>query len=564
MQGRAGGGRFVEGHTVRVNTLRFMERWRRRIPPLAAIVLAAGVRAAEPEAPRPMSSMYPGAQALREASGEIVCLVDTEHPDDVRKNLRDRAPRHHPMERIRLCLELETAGLPCLLVHASMVSTGDLDRAAVRAVVLCGRNRSSGAAADEALFALIRGCRKPLLGLGGGQGLIARAWGGTVGNLRRLAPGETDPEPGYAPGLLKETGFTAVRVSGHDPLFEGLGGTIAVMQRHSTEIQELPPGFQVLASTDACSVQALRHRDRPVYGVQFLPERFDEAHPDGRRVLQNFFAIAGIDTARRLPEARAAFRERTRALVREVCRDPAEMLRQAEPFVALIDMEGPEAVASPVRGSGTGRTHAGKIAEFRARIEGELAGLPCVVVHYAEVRTEHFASPKLRAVVLSGAASPSVEPMLHDLYAVIRDARVPVLGICAGHQHIAKAHGSAVASMRPLRKGETDPNPRYHPGLFKEWGFLPVRIARRDPLFEGLPDTIVVQEYHVAGVRSLPEGFDRLAGTDECEIEAFRRRDRTVYGIQFHAECYDDDHPDGRLVLQNFFRIAAERAEAPP
>jgi GMP synthase-like glutamine amidotransferase/outer membrane protein assembly factor BamB len=500
--------------------------------------------------------MYPDAQALRTATGEVICLVDTEHPDEVRKSLRDRPPRYHSLERVRLCIELETAGLPCLLVHASMLDPADLDRTPVKAVVVCGRTRRTSVEDDERLFALLRSARKPVLCLGGAQGLAATAWGGEIGSLRRIEPGEPDPDPTYVPGTLKEVGFTRVRILARDPIFDGLGDTVDVMQRHSSEVKTLPAGFILLAGTDICRVQAFRHRERPLYGLQFLPDRFDDRHPDGRRILQNFFAIAGIDASKRAPEARDAFRARTRARVRDVCEDPAELTRKTAPYVVLVDMESPESVASPTRGSGTGMTHAGKIARFRGRIEGELAGLPCAVVHYAEVQEHHFSSPHLRAVVLTGAASPSVEPMLRDLFAVIRAARVPILGICAGHQHIARAHGVGSASMRPLREGEKDPHPAYHPGMFKEWGFLPVKIAQRDPLFDGLPDSIIVQEYHVAEVRSLPDGFELLAGTEECEVQSFRRRDRPVYGIQFHAECYDDAHPDGRRVLQNFFRIA--------
>ena len=226
-------------------------------------------------------------------------------------------------------------------------------------------------------------------------------------------------------------------------------------------------------------------------------------------------------------------------------------------FVAVVNLEAPEVVASDRKGSGSGLTHAEKIAQLRGRIEGELAGLPCVVVHYIEARKEDFASPRLRAIVITGAGSPTADPMARDLFAVIREARVPIMGICAGHQHIAEAHGVGTARMRPLREGEKDPHPPYHPGMFKEWGFLPVKIVERDPLFDGLPETIMVREYHVAKVESLPEGFELLASTEECEVQAMKRIGKPVYGTQFHPENYDDEHPDGRRVLQNFFQIAA-------
>lgn len=509
-------------------------------------------------APRPLETLYPGLQSIRAATNDLVCLIDTEHPDEVRRQIGDRAPRYHWLERVRLCIELEVAGLPCFIAHASMLSPEDLARPTVKAVVVYGRNKRTSASDDARLFSLMRECRAPMLCLGGAMGLMVTAHGGKSGNMRPLEPGEKDPDPSYAPGFFKELGFTAVRVFEPDPIFKGVDDPFIVMERHTSEVKELPAEFKMLASTDACRVQACRHRQKLIYGLQFAADRFDETHTHGMRILQNFFDSAGIDTKNRLHAAREAFRDSVRPLVRGVCEDPSSMREMSGPFVAVIDMESADIVAGGERRTTTTVSHAEKIARLRRRIEGEVAGLPCVILHYTEVRQEDFSHPGMRAILITGAASPTVGPMTRELSAIIRDARLPILGLCAGHQHIAKAHGIGSSSMRKLREGEKDPNPNYHPGLFKEWSFLPIRVLRRDPLFEGLPDTIVAQEYHVAEVKSVPDGFDVLAGTDECEIQALKRRDRPVYGTQFHAENYDDAHPDGRRILQNFFRIAAE------
>ncbi len=525
---------------------------------LFRLLPANGWSAQDLSAPRSLESMYPGIEILRSATNRVVCLIDTEHPDERRKDLRDRAVRYHPMERVRLCIELETAGLPCLLAHSSMLLPADINRPLVKAVVVYGRNRKISEEEDQRIFLLMKEARVPMLCIGGAQGMMAAAHGGKGGSTRRLKPGEDDPDPTRAPGFFKETGFTKVRVVRRDPLFEGLGEVFEVMQRMSSEVKVLPPEFEVIAATDECRIQACRHRERPLYGIHFAADRFDELHTDGRAILRNFFEIAGIDTGRCLPEARAAFRARTRKLVGKVCREPSELSRQKVPFVAVVDLEDPEVVASRHRGSGTGLSHAEKIARLRGRIEGELAGLPCVVVHYAEAQKEDFSNPCLRAIIITGSGSPTADPMVRDLFAVIREARVPIMGLCAGHQHIAEAYGIGTTIMRKLREGEKDPNPGYYPGMFKEWTFLPVRILKHDPLFEGLAGSLVVQEYHAARVKSLPPGFDLLASTDECEIQAIRQQGKPVYGTQFHSECYDDAHPDGRRVLQNFFRIAAE------
>ncbi len=74
------------------------------------------------------------------------------------------------------------------------------------------------------------------------------------------------------------------------PLFLGLRPTERFFQWHYWQLLEAPPGFAVRASAPWCRVQALERLDRPVFGVQFHPERYDAAHPAGARVLHNFFS----------------------------------------------------------------------------------------------------------------------------------------------------------------------------------------------------------------------------------------------------------------------------------
>jgi GMP synthase (glutamine-hydrolysing) len=56
-------------------------------------------------------------------------------------------------------------------------------------------------------------------------------------------------------------------------------------------VEQLPLGFRRTASNETCSIQAIEHSDRPVFGVQFHPELFDGEHPDGQKILDNFLAI---------------------------------------------------------------------------------------------------------------------------------------------------------------------------------------------------------------------------------------------------------------------------------
>ena len=84
-----------------------------------------------------------------------------------------------------------------------------------------------------------------------------------------------------------------MRVLHPDPLFAGLPEVINVRESHYCEVKQLPGDFRLLASNDNCHLQAMGHQQRPIYGVQFHPELYTDHYPDGRRVLSNFFAIAG-------------------------------------------------------------------------------------------------------------------------------------------------------------------------------------------------------------------------------------------------------------------------------
>jgi hypothetical protein len=114
--------------------------------------------------------------------------------------------------------------------------------------------------------------------------------------MRPLADGE--PQVGTVTvdnaGLFKEEGFYPIRKVGNDPLFEGLPDPFIVRESHVCEIKQLPPGFDLIATGDNCRVQAMKHRDRPLWSTQFHPEGWHEAYPHGRRLMANFFRLAGM------------------------------------------------------------------------------------------------------------------------------------------------------------------------------------------------------------------------------------------------------------------------------
>jgi GMP synthase (glutamine-hydrolysing) len=160
-------------------------------------------------------------------------------------------------------------------------------------IILSGQSNPWDEYAPETLagiFHLIRTAPQPILGVCGGQQQMALAFGAPVALIERIAPGE-----GYE-GAFRERGFCEVRLNSDSvpngaSIFRGLPETITVWESHCDEVKELPPDF-VCAATNATSrIQALQHTSRPLFGVQFHPELFDQEHPHGRTVLENFLQL---------------------------------------------------------------------------------------------------------------------------------------------------------------------------------------------------------------------------------------------------------------------------------
>jgi GMP synthase (glutamine-hydrolysing) len=166
----------------------------------------------------------------------------------------------------------------CELRHYS--HPGGVDDAS--ALVLSASNAPWSAHAPRAFETLERALAEaavPVLGICAGMQLLTWFAGGEVERLG--GPSEA------------EVGFQQIEVvSPDDPLFHAVAREPEVFQEHTHHVSRLPAGFEVLATGSRCPVQALRHAGRPVWGVQFHPEAWDEARPAGERVLRNFFAAA--------------------------------------------------------------------------------------------------------------------------------------------------------------------------------------------------------------------------------------------------------------------------------
>jgi anthranilate synthase component 2 len=119
--------------------------------------------------------------------------------------------------------------------------------------------------------------------------------------------------------------------------------------------------------------------------------------------------------------------------------------------------------------------------------------------------------------------------------------RLPILGVCLGHQSLGQAFGGRVVHAKTLMHGKTS------------W------IRHRDcDVFAGLPDPFEATRYHSLAVsrEGLPRELVVTAETDDGEIMGMRHVEHPVFGVQFHPESILTRH--GKDLLANFLRIARE------
>ncbi len=120
--------------------------------------------------------------------------------------------------------------------------------------------------------------------------------------------------------------------------------------------------------------------------------------------------------------------------------------------------------------------------------------------------------------------------------------RIPILGVCLGHQSIGQAYGGDVVRAAKPMHGKTSPIRHTGEGIFR-----------------GIPAPFTVARYHslVIEPSSLPTALEAVAWTDEpgfeTEIQAVRHRAHPVWGVQFHPESIASEH--GHALLRNFLEL---------
>ena len=105
--------------------------------------------------------------------------------------------------------------------------------------------------------------------------------------------------------------------------------------------------------------------------------------------------------------------------------------------------------------------------------------------------------------------------------------RIPILGVCLGHQSIGVAFGATIVHAKQLMHGKT--SAIHHAGA---------------GVFRGLPEPLIATRYHSLAIEraSLPDCLDVTAWTDDGEIMGVRHKEHAVEGVQFHPESILTEH----------------------
>ncbi|MDJ0934327.1 MAG: aminodeoxychorismate/anthranilate synthase component II [Kiloniellales bacterium] len=121
--------------------------------------------------------------------------------------------------------------------------------------------------------------------------------------------------------------------------------------------------------------------------------------------------------------------------------------------------------------------------------------------------------------------------------------RLPLLGVCLGHQAIGQAFGGRVVRAPHPMHGKRSPIRHEACGVF-----------------EGLPSPLSATRYHSLTVErdSLPDSLEVTAETEDGTIMGLRHREMPVHGVQFHPESIASEH--GHALLHNFLAIAGHNA----
>jgi anthranilate synthase component 2 len=157
------------------------------------------------------------------------------------------------------------------------------------------------------------------------------------------------------------------------------------------------------------------------------------------------------------------------------------------------------------------------------------------VIRNDELTVEEVEKLHPSHIILSpGPGYPKDAGICEDVVKSLQ-GKIPILGVCLGHQGICEVYGATICHAKQLMHGKQSV----------------VKIDTKQPIFAGLPERLPVARYHslIADIDTMPEEVD-----DNNEVMAVKHRRYDVYGLQFHPESILT--PDGMTMIQNFLAVS--------
>ena len=166
-----------------------------------------------------------------------------------------------------------------------------------------------------------------------------------------------------------------------------------------------------------------------------------------------------------------------------------------------------------------------------------------VVYRNDKITIDEIKSMNPEAIILSpGPGKPENAGICIDVVKEFHD-KIPILGVCLGHQAICTAFGAKVSYAKRLMHGKSS-----------------IISLNDDSVFKGLPNEITVGRYHSLSMleETLPDSLEIISkAKDDGEVMAVKHKEFNVYGLQFHPESILT--PDGLTIIENFLKNQENR-----
>ena len=162
------------------------------------------------------------------------------------------------------------------------------------------------------------------------------------------------------------------------------------------------------------------------------------------------------------------------------------------------------------------------------------------VVRNDEMSVEEIEALAPEKIIISpGPASPDEAGVTLDVIRHFQD-KLPIFGICLGHQSIAQVFGGDVVRAKNMMHGKTST----------------MRQSDSCVIFQGLPQEFTATRYHslIVDKNTLPQTIEPMAySIDDDEIMALKIKDKEIYGVQFHPESIMSEY--GHEIIGNFLKL---------